>query len=583
MARADARRPPSPRDKRYISSQAYLHAMRAEIAALAGEGSNAAEELQLALVYDPESIYLALELARASRALGQTGKAKKLVARVLERQPAHLEALLLSGQIAAEGDQLADAERAFRKAVSVAPDDMRGVLGVAAILERRGRIREAVRVLERGAERAPQSTEALAALAKLEKADRSWGPAARALERAMTRDPHDTELMLELSDALERLGRPEDAAVRWRAFVEAHPQEPVALLEAARAELRLDRDDAAGEYLERLEASSSSIETQRRIGFMLLSEGRNERAAEVLREVVREKPDDWCRHALAIALNRIGRDEEALAELEHIGPESDLYDDARVSMAEILMREGKLERSEIALRNGLEKKSGSAPMLGLLAQLIERKGDVDGAVVLLREAPGDVSTRRKLAGVEASILARHGRKDEARRLMSALTVDGDREGRLLLASFLWDVEEKRRAIETLSKLTGSDAEAETLNFLGYAYAEEGRNLDEAEELVRRALGIEPRSAAVIDSYGWVLFRRGRLTEAEHALRRASRLAPRDPEIAEHMGDVMRALGNHKGARAVYQRAIELVRGRIRAREPGATQDRDRLRAKLEQR
>src|SRR5688572_6696470 len=203
MARAEARREPPP-SKRYISSQAYLHAMRAEIAALAGHKVAAAEELQLALVYDPESIFLALELAKATHALGQTAKAKTLIARVMERQPNHVDALLLSGKIAEEEQQLQEAERVFRKAATIAPDDMRAIIGLAAILERRGRAKEAARVLERGAERAPQSTEALAALAKLEKSQGSYRAAERALERALVRDPHDVELLRELADALER-------------------------------------------------------------------------------------------------------------------------------------------------------------------------------------------------------------------------------------------------------------------------------------------------------------------------------------------------------------------------------------------
>jgi Flp pilus assembly protein TadD len=132
----------------------------------------------------------------------------------------------------------------------------------------------------------------------------------------------------------------------------------------------------------------------------------------------------------------------------------------------------------------------------------------------------------------------------------------------------------------LSKIATQDADAETLNFIGYAYAEESKNLDEAEALIRRALSMQPRSAAVIDSLGWVLFRRGQHAEAERQLVRAFRLAPRDAEIAEHLGDVMRIRGNHKGARAVYREAMDLIRDRMRARDPGAIADRDRVRAKL---
>lgn len=556
--------------------------MRAELAALSGDSHTAADELQLALVYDPDSIFLALELARASLAVGKSAKAKKLIGRVLDRRPNHLEALLLSADVASRAEKHAEAERFFRRAVALAPADERAVLGLAATLERRGRISEATRVLRRGAERAPQSTAPLVGLSKLERSRGRLEQAAKALERAVTRDPNDAELLVQLSDLYERQLRHEEAVVRWRAFVEGHPNDPVALLEAARAELWMDRDDRAAALLERLERVRGSTETDRHIGFLLLSEGRSRAAAEKLAEVLRSRthaPDARTRHAYAVALTRIGKTEAALSELEHIGPESELYETARVGMAELLLEGGKMARAEIALRNAMEERPSSPAVVGLLAQVLERKGDVEGAIVVLREAPGDVSVRRRLARVEASILARNGRREEAERLMSAVTDAGGREARYLLGSFLWEMQEYERALEVMQKLVRAK-DPEALNFVGYGLAERGKDLEEAEALVRRALAERPRSAAFIDSLGYIFLERGRLQRAEKLLGRAARLSPRDPEIAEHLGDVLAARRRTKRARAAYRKAVELVRRRIRSRVPGAVGERDRLRRKL---
>lgn len=556
--------------------------MRAELASISGDRHTAVDELQLALVYDPDSIYLALELARASLALGKSAKAKKLIGRVLKRRPHHVEALLLSADIAARGQKYGEAERSFRRAAALAPEDERAVLGLAAILERRGRIGEAARVLRRGADRAPQSTALLVALSKLERSRGRLARAAKALERAITRDPGDADLLVGLSDLYERQLRHDEAVERWRTFVEAHPNDPVALLEAARAELWMDRDDRARTLIERLERIRGSTKTDRAIGLMLLSEGRNRAAAEKLAEVVRSPSHDSdgrTRHAYAVALARIGRVEAALSELEHIGPQTELYETARVGMAELLLESGKMDRAEIALRNAIEERPSSAEVAGLLAQVLERKGDVEGAVVLLRETPGDVAVRRRLARVEASILARHGRREEAERLMTAVTDAGGREATYLLGSFLWEMEEHDRALELMQKLVRA-GDPEALNFVGYALAERGRDLAEADALVRQALAERPRAAAFIDSLGYIELKRGRFDSAERLLRRAVRLSPRDPEIAEHLGDALSAQGRKAGARRIYGTAMGLVRKRIRARVPGAIRKRDRIRKKL---
>ena len=61
------------------------------------------------------------------------------------------------------------------------------------------------------------------------------------------------------------------------------------------------------------------------------------------------------------------------------------------------------------------------------------------------------------------------------------------------------------------------------NDLGYAWAEQGRNLPEAEALVRKALQLEPENLSFLDSLGWVLYKRGKFAEAAGMLTRAAHL------------------------------------------------------------
>jgi len=59
-----------------------------------------------------------------------------------------------------------------------------------------------------------------------------------------------------------------------------------------------------------------------------------------------------------------------------------------------------------------------------------------------------------------------------------------------------------------------------LNYLGYALADMGRNLDQAREMIQRAAARRPNDGAITDSLGWVLYRQGNLAEATKMLERA---------------------------------------------------------------
>jgi tetratricopeptide (TPR) repeat protein len=97
-----------------------------------------------------------------------------------------------------------------------------------------------------------------------------------------------------------------------------------------------------------------------------------------------------------------------------------------------------------------------------------------------------------------------------------------------------------------------------LNALGYMWADRNENLEEAETLIRRALELEPENGAIIDSLGWVLYRRGEFESALHELLRAATLIPSpDPIVFDHIGDTYHALNRDSEALLYWQKALQL--------------------------
>jgi Flp pilus assembly protein TadD len=102
-----------------------------------------------------------------------------------------------------------------------------------------------------------------------------------------------------------------------------------------------------------------------------------------------------------------------------------------------------------------------------------------------------------------------------------------------------------------------------LNFLGYSYAEEGTNLDEAERLIVKALAARPDSGQIIDSLGWVYYKKAQYDKAVVELEKAYRKLSTDATIAEHLGDAYVKVNRLHDALRLYKKALILENPDIR--------------------
>jgi Flp pilus assembly protein TadD len=185
-------------------------------------------------------------------------------------------------------------------------------------------------------------------------------------------------------------------------------------------------------------------------------------------------------------------------------------------------------------------------------------GQLDSAAAISRResaaAPDSVEPRRLLARV----LQDRKQWTEAIAEWSAVRALRGDEPALLLD--LGICLEQSGDIEGAAK-AGRDALAlvpdapPILNFLGYLLADHELDLAQAERLVRRALVQDPDNGAYVDSWGWVLYRLGRLEEARVALERAVELTGGDPVVHEHLGDVYAGLKLVEAARKQYRASL----------------------------
>ncbi|MBN8214353.1 MAG: tetratricopeptide repeat protein [Xanthomonadales bacterium] len=187
----------------------------------------------------------------------------------------------------------------------------------------------------------------------------------------------------------------------------------------------------------------------------------------------------------------------------------------------------------------------------------------DEAFARLRElqADGDADeeTRRDAYLLEAELRKDDSNLDgELDTYARALAAFPDEKQLLYARALMWERRDDiPRAEADFRRILAVDAEdVNALNALGYTLADRTDRHQEALELIARAIAAQPDSAAIIDSYGWVLYRLGRKEEALTELRRAF-TKQKDAEIAAHLAEVLWVLGEKDESRKYFEESRKI--------------------------
>ena len=203
----------------------------------------------------------------------------------------------------------------------------------------------------------------------------------------------------------------------------------------------------------------------------------------------------------------------------------------------------------------------------LSARSLAREGRLDQARKLLHDGQTpDVQRRYLLA--ESQLLVDAGRTRQAFDLIDkTLRANPDDTDLLYESAMLADRIGRHEIMEIrlrkLISLTPDHAHA--YNALGYSLADRGQRLNEAEKLIARALEILPRDPYILDSMGWLRFRRGDFSGALERLEEAYVLRT-DPEIAAHLGEVLWRIGRNEEARRILDEALSTHPGNTSLRK-----------------
>lgn len=512
-----------PQESAFVSPHAYENYLAGQIALLRGRNPEAIQRLESALVFDAGSAYLHTRVAEIYAATGKEQEAQAHLGHALRLDPTLSEALILQGQIYFRQHDTSRSEASLKRCIESNPTSPGAYLAYAETLEALDRGDDARRVLEEMVRRVGDAAEAHGQLALLCLRQVDYACAARHLGLALH---GHTDL-----DALVRL---------------AHVRRSRGELRAAVALLREAFDRSGGSFsiaamlLDLLDQLHEAQGLDDLLGVLRESAGTDPARVRALLALCLDMKRPA--HALAIldgekgAVRLASFSVERAAALAQLGRGAEAKDvllrslsgdervAATVELARILGREGAHAQASQVLRRGLSRDPHESRLVLALSLSLFLEGKVEPSLGLVREA---LRVR-----------------PEERDLLLGLGVALERAGR-------W-----RDAIVVVRQiLARHPRDAAAHNFIGYSQVEHGDDLGAAERSIRRALYLAPGEGYVLDSLGWLYFRRGRLAEAQRLLRMAAFLSPRDAEVLGHLAEAA-------AARRDFAEAVRLLRNAL---------------------
>ncbi len=194
------------------------------------------------------------------------------------------------------------------------------------------------------------------------------------------------------------------------------------------------------------------------------------------------------------------------------------------------------------------------------AHVLVRQNKLAEARLLLQESVATtVDERDQLLILESQMLREAGRVDDAYAvLQGGLALRPDQPDLLYEAALTAERTGKNDVLErNLRRLIELKPDhAHAYNALGYSLADRNERLDEAQSLIEKALQLAPEDPFILDSKGWILFRRGDGNGALDVLKKAFAIRA-DPDIAAHIGEVLWSLGRQEEARKTWGDAVKI--------------------------
>ena len=505
---------------------------------------DALTHLQAAFKIYPDDLATGMAVAQILQNLQRWPEAEKVLGTLLERAPDQRAINYMYAMVLTKLGRGNESKQYLERAVEVDPTFVGAALQLADIYEAENDFSKAAAVLQPLVADDPTNVEFQRRQAYLYLRGGEAEKARASLKALVDADPKDARSLFYLAEAYNDLEQYGEADKIYRKLLEASPDDPDVLASYGLSQIGQHKFDEAAKTFQAMQKLADlpdnlQVLAKTQLAYIDLQKGNYQAAIDQAKQVLvfRDKPNAQAVNTALEAMKKQKKFADAVALLQPLADKYSADPFVNARYVEFLLRAGDKDRARVAAST--QAKFGVRNTVGAAEAYVQNE-QYDSAIGLLKDAlkakPDEVDLQFELG----SAYERSGNKGEAEKVFEQI-------------------------------LAKNPDNNQTLNYLGYMWAESGVNLERAQAMLQKAVTAEPRNGAYIDSLGWVYYQQGKLELAEKYLTDAARLMPRDATVHEHLGDVLAKRGQVSRALELYRAALKL--------EPEA-KDEAKLRSKI---
>jgi tetratricopeptide (TPR) repeat protein len=463
------------------------------------------------LELDPQNVALAIRLANYYLSRKDTTNAVAVLESATRATPNATEAWLWLGIAHRAAGQIAMAITALRQALKLSPTHLGAVQALAEIHVQDDSLTEAARLLDQA------------------KAARSDDP------YYWTRLGDLYAFILKQKPALARLVDRAEIENCYKKALAISADEPEILMRLGdEYAVNNDLKQAADVYARVLALRPDLPNIWEKLIRSYVLTDQKDKVAALLEEIIKRNP---FRHEvynyLGDLYEELGQDDRALSNYEQSLAVKSAQLGPRLRIASLHMKQKKYDEA-FATLDQARKEFPTAYEVPYLSAIVRTdKKEYAEAVASFAEAESLAAASKEEGKPDARFYFHYGAACE-------------RAGDLDKAAVLF-----RRSIELNPEMHAA------YNYLGYMWADKSIHLEEALQLINKAIALEPDNGAYLDSLGWVLYRLGRYNDALPHLQRAVELVTDDAVVFDHLAELLLKLGRRDEAIKYLRRAREM--------------------------
>ncbi len=510
-------------------SQADYLYLKSEIESTAGRTAETIELLKSALVFDANSSVLMQKLSIEYYKAGQMPEALSWAEKAHRTEPTKRELTLLLAGLQTTVKNYDSAESLYKQLIEKDSADNEAGLYLGAVYTERKNYPKAIKAFKALCLLKKNPSQHLAhyylARVMAEQYPKDVTSVKAELNKAIAAKPDFFEAVSMMGQYIQKEKGVKAVTAYYEKMQKEHgPQVKLAEV-LAQNYISQSQYDKAYEQLTIIdEASEDSVQVKLKMALILIDKKVYDRAIAKLNEILSIAPEsDKVRFYLSAVFEEQKDYASAYENYLKVEKTSSYFEESRVHAAYVAKLMGQLDRSVASLAEVVGTKSESPQVYIFLSQIHEEKKDLPAATAALQKATEKFSDNSQV--------------------YYYLGVLQDK------------MNMKKEMIESMQKVVDLEPDhSQALNYLAYTWAESGQNLDKAESYARLAANKEKTDAFILDTLGWVLYKRGEYKRAAEVLEKAHLLQPDVGIISEHLGDVYIKLNKTEKARAQFLKA-----------------------------